>query len=463
MNFVDHRANTRATHPGFYLGEFADNRKILLRNKIINLSQLTFGAPGSSKTAGLLIPNIAHIRQSKIIADFKGSITPVTRRVRGRMGRVIVMNPTNFRCEEIPALKGQKWNPLHQTKSDEPNFMGDCRCIANTILTKGGNSGSAKFFDISAENIVTLFLAYERATNGDKASLRNVRSKLSEPSVFNEKGEPVSGFARTVVEMCLSNIYAIRTAALRLLGRLTDPKSMGTSLQDVIDTALKDFNFLDSDTVADNMSEGSIDFASLRKEITTIYLVIPVEELAAEGVGGKYLRLFVNLALRNLYRNPPPLDAPLPPVCFYLDEFGNCGRFSEIPKMLAMGRELGISAWYALQSLSQLKSNYPEWNLFFNGAGSWTTFRCADLETAELFSKIIGNGEQHVMTENQNGGASLTPQAIPLIRAEDLMRLPDSMSINWIAPCPYPIKAHVPIYPQTQWDAELDPSPYHRR
>jgi type IV secretory pathway TraG/TraD family ATPase VirD4 len=286
---------------------------------------------------------------------------------------------------------------------------------------------------------------------------------LSEPSVFNKEGQPVSGFARTVVEMALSDIYAIRTAALRLLGRLTDPNSTKTALQDVIDTALKDFSFLDSDTVADNMSEGSIDFASLRTEITTIYLVIPVEELSAEGVGGKYLRLFVNLALRNLYRNPPPLDEPLPPVAFYLDEFGNCGRFSEIPKMLTVGRELGVIGWFVLQSLSQLKTNYPEWHLFFNGAGSWTTFRCADLETAELFSKIIGNGEQHVMTENQSGGASLTPQAIPLIRPEDLMRLPPSMSVNWIAPCPYPIKAYVPIYPETQWADELDPSPYHRR
>lgn len=462
MNYVDHSAIAREVHPGFYLGEFFDNREMRLRNKNTNLSLLTFGGPGSSKTAGLLIPNIAHIRQSKIITDFKGSITPVTRRMREHMGRVIVLNPTGFRCDEIPALKGQKWNPLHQTKPGDPNFMGDCRCIADTILTKGGTSGSSKFFDISAENITALFLAYERATNGDKASLRNVRTMLSEPTVFDKKGEPESGFARTVVEMCLSDIYAIRTAALRLLGRLTDPKSMGTALQDVIDTALKDFTFLDSDIVADNMSEGSIDFTSIRNEITTIYLVVPVEELSAEGVGGKYLRLFVNLALRNLYRNPPPVDAALPPVIFYLDEFGNCGRFAEIPKMLSVGRELGVAGWFALQSLTQLKTNYPEWNLFFNGSGSWSTFRCGDFETAELLSKIIGNSEQHVMTENQNGGASLTPQAIPLIRPEDLMRLPRGMSVNWIAPCPYPIKAYVPIYTRTLWAEGLDPSPYHR-
>lgn len=448
------------TYSGIYLGDFADDRKMRLRYKG-PLHALTFGVPGARKSAGLIASNLAHLRQSAIVFDFKGQLTAITRRKREQMGRVVVLNPLNFRAKEIPTLRGQKWNSLLQLNPKHPNYMADCDCIADTLLTKGGTSGSAKFFDISATNIIALFVAYERVKNGKKANLRNVRSMLSEPSVFDKNHHPVSGFAHTLLEMALSDSYAIRTAAERLIARVTDPKSMGTSLQDVIDTAIKDFAFLNNDTAAANMASGSIDFAALRREIVTIYIVIPIEELSPEGMG-KYLRLFVNLALRNLYRNPPLLDVASPPVLFIMDEFGNAGRFSEIPKALAISRDMSICCWFLCQNLSQLKTNYPEWPLFFTGAGATTSFRAGDLETAELLSKMVGNSEQHVMTENQNGGASLTPHAIPLIRPEDLMRLPPSMSVNWIAPCPYPIKAYVPIYTETPWAEGLDQNPYYR-
>jgi type IV secretory pathway TraG/TraD family ATPase VirD4 len=65
-----------------------------------------------------------------------------------------------------------------------------------------------------------------------------------------------------------------------------------------------------------------------------------------------------------------------------------------------------------LQNLSQLKTHYPkEWPLFFTGSGAKTSFRPGDFETAEYFSKMIGSTERYVLTENQNGGASLTPHA----------------------------------------------------
>ena len=56
--------------------------------------------------------------------------------------------------------------------------------------------------------------------------------------------------------------------------------------------------------------------------------ILPAAELLAEQA--KWLRLFVNLALAELYNNPPTVDATLPPVLFMLDEFGNLGRLSQI-------------------------------------------------------------------------------------------------------------------------------------
>jgi type IV secretory pathway TraG/TraD family ATPase VirD4 len=86
---------------------------------------------------------------------------------------------------------------------------------------------------------------------------------------------------------------------------------------------LKGLTFLDDERLAFSMARGSaVDFGALHREITTIYLIMPVHELT--GNGAKLLRMFVNLALRGLYQNPPTSGATLPPVLFMLDEFGSC-------------------------------------------------------------------------------------------------------------------------------------------
>ena len=211
------------------------------------------------------------------------------------------------------------------------------------------------------------------------------------------------------------------------------------------------------------MRRGRIDWGKLHREITTIYLILPVQDLDPYGMG-KWLRLFVNLALRGLYQNPPAFgEETLPRVLFILDEFAQLGRLQAIPKALGVARDYSITLWFVLQNLSQLKTHYAkEWPLFFTGSGAKNCFRPGDLETAEYFSKLIGNTERYVLTENQNGGASLTPHAIPLIRPEDLMRLRKGMTVNLVDPCPYPILANVPVYTETPWNEGLDPNPYFR-
>jgi hypothetical protein len=48
------------------------------------------------------------------------------------------------------------------------------------------------------------------------------------------------------------------------------------------------------------------------------------------------------------------------------------------------------------------------------------------------------------------------------VRPEDLMRLERGHTLNLIEPCPWPLLARVPVYPQTPYGAGLDPNPYYR-
>jgi type IV secretion system protein VirD4 len=365
------------------------------------------------------------------------------------MGRVISINPYNL-FPELPHLKDRGWEPLRQPNRRSDDFAGDARCIADAIISKSAGGGNSKFFDISAENMLALFVMAECLK--DKPDFNNIRLELSSPTL-----------PQTLGRMAESDALPVRVAAGRLFTRLSDKNSQSTSVNDIIETVLKDMAFLDDPRLAFSMARGgAIDWSALHhREITTIYLILPVHELT--GNGAKLLRLCVNLALRGLYQNPPIGGAALPRVLLLLEEFGSClGRLEEVIKALGAARDYSIQLFMVLQSLSQLKAHYEkEWPLFFAGSGAVASFAPRDWDTAEALSKYYGQREEMVQTETNSGG-SLTPQAVPLIRPEDLMRLPRGMTANLIEPCPWPVLAHCPVYPQTPFAAGLDANPYYR-
>jgi type IV secretion system protein VirD4 len=396
---------------------------------------------------GLIVPNIADLPRSMIVIDPKGQLCSITARRRARMGRVVVLNPFGM-FPELPHLKDCGWNPL-RLKPQSPDFAGDARCIADAILSKSAGGGSSKFFDISAENMLALFVMAECLK--ERPDFNNIRLELASPSL-----------PKTLERMAESDVLPVRIMAGRLFTRLTDKNTQNTSVNDIIETVLKDLAFCDDGRLAFSMARGgAIDFGALHREITTIYLIMPVHELT--GNGAKHLRMFINLALRGLYQNPPTSGATLPPVLFMLDEFAALGRLEEIIKALGAARDYSIQLFMVLQSLSQLKAHYEkEWPLFFAGSGAVACFAPSkDLETAQAIGNIIGNREEMVRTEN-NSGESRSAQAIPLIRPEDLMRLPRGYTATLIEPCPWPILAHCPVYPQTPFGEGLDPNPYYR-
>lgn len=436
---------------GVFAGEGADAAPVRLRYKGPK-HILCFGPPGANKSMGLAVPNLAHLPRSMIVIDPKGQLAAITARKRARMGRVIVLNPFGM-MPELAHMKSDGWNPLLQLDPRSHDFSGDALCLADAVIERtaggGGNANNA-FFEDSAEALMMSAAMFERDTKGGKAGLRNVRAEIASAS-----------FLDMLARMAESKNYAIRTAGGRLCARLMDKNSQSTSAQDVIDTVLSKTRFLDDPRIGADMAQGgAIDFGALHREITTIYLVLPVHELTAQA---KWLRLFVNLALRGLYKNPPTSGATLPPVLFMLDEFANLGRLQEIVKALGAARDYSIQSFMVLQSLSQLKAHYKdEVSLFFAGAGAVTAFAPSkDVDTAEHLAKIIGQREEMVRTENNNG-ESRSAQAIPLIRPEDLMRLPRGMTANLIEPCPWPVLAHCPVYTKTPFGDGLDDNPYYR-
>ena len=318
-----------------YLGYLAADgpKKTRLRYKGPKML-LTFGASDLGKSTSLLIPNLATLRRSMIVIDPKGQLAAITARKRRAMGRVIIINPFDELLDVRPDLESTGWNPLAQLDPESDDFGTDARSLAEAVIEKSGDSKS-DFFETSMENLWTVFCMWERLQNGAKASLCNVRETLAD-----FKGDDKNaGLLATLKAMRELDRRAIRIPAKRLYDRLTDRNSESTSVQDVIETVMKNTAFLDDPRIEYDMQiGGAVDFSDMHNSITTVYLIIPLGQLEKQA---KWLRMFVKLAFSLLFRTPPRV-AKLPRVLFALDEFGNLGRIPEVLNALNVARDYRI-------------------------------------------------------------------------------------------------------------------------
>jgi type IV secretion system protein VirD4 len=448
-----------------YLGSFIDQMgAILLRYRGIK-HLICFGPTGSGKSMSIIVPCIQNLLRSLIVIDPKGDVTAITARRRKAIGEdVIVLNPFGVLTKNRPHLESAGWNPLLQLKIDSPNFASHAMCIADAIVeqSSGGQGENAGFFERSALNLVQALIMFERISNGDDANLRNIPILLTARDTHDPVTKKLTGGLTFKLEqMAACDNYVVQNMANGILDRFSKD-SEARSIRDGMETLKSHFAFMNDDRIGFDMARGgAIDFGALHRKITTIYLILPTGELHDQA---KWLRMFVNLALRNLYESAPTDDNPptLPPVLFMLDEFGNLGRLQEVVKALNMVRSARVQLFFFLQNIGQLTGPYKtELGSFFSGAGAAITFKTGalDIETTEHLAKAFGKQEVTVMTETQSGGGSLKPEPIDLIRPEDISRLEAGTTINLIEPCPWPIKALVPVYAKTKFNDGLDPNP----
>ena len=346
---------------------------------------------------------------------------------------------------------------------NSPLYADRCKAIATILIQSDGNARNS-FFIIGARNLVAALIMYTRRRKGPSATLYDVRLALTEPSIKDKKGKPVSGFQRTVLDMATCAYEPIANLVGSLVERMADKQSQNTSDNDTRDTA-RQLNWMDSPAMAESLAGPAIDWADFRKEITTCFVVVPT---GVQSTHAAYLRLVVGLALERLY-DPTPLGERdrLPPILMILEEFYQVGYLDAVERALGIARDSRVVLWPFLQDLNQLKQNYPKtWQSFFTGAGAVTTFRPKDWETAEFFSKYCGLKTETMISMTQGVGGLPSINAgqsgFPLFRPEDLRAMPPNRMLCFVEPEARPFFTHVPPYPDTPYGKGLDPNPYYQ-
>ncbi len=345
---------------------------------------LTIGPNGSGKTRKLLMPNLYRLRDwSCVVIDPKGELAAHTAvwRAAQRGHKVVVIDPFGVVEANYPRLfakhsdllKSHGFNPLAALDPANPYFVDDAKALAVALIKT--DQSREPYWPMAAQVLVKGLLMALRVKYGALASLGRMRDVLaSTPAglakfndeLLTELGKEFPAIAASLSEFAAYSPDDRESNAIRR-------------------TAKVQTDWLDSPAMKKDLKGPAIDFAAIKEQPTTIYLVLPPERLATHGV---WLRLMVTSILLPLLRSVE--RAPVP-VLFMLDEFAQLGHMEVVQDNYALMRGFGVKLWTIWQDLTQAQRLYREqWESFISNAGIVHTFAPQDLTTREYLSKLSG-------------------------------------------------------------------------
>lgn len=437
------------TGTGLLIGRDADTGRLLRYDGPAHL--LTLAPTRTGKGVGTVIPNLLLVPRPMLAVDPKGENARVTFDARQKLGPVHVLDPFG-----ATGLLAAAYNPLARLRPDSLDLGEDAASLAEAlVMDPPGQAGEAHWNEEARALLAGLILFAAVHETEDRRTLASLREYLTLPPERS----------RALLELMQDSPGAgglIARAANRFLGK-ADREAAG-----VLSAAQRHTHFLDSPRIAASLARSDFDFASLRHELTTVFLVLPPNRLDAYS---RWLRLLVSQALAEIARDtetaqgaskalegtqeaagalsgpqmasdasgaaPEPLGASArprrrhqPPALFLLDEFATLGRLEAVERAMGLMAGYGLQLWPILQDMSQLRALYgARANTFIANAGVLQCFGVNDYETAKSLSQFMGqmtmpytttsygSGDGPSTTHNLTGRDLLTP--------DEIMQLPE--------------------------------------
>jgi len=348
---------------------------------------VTIGLPRTGKGRDVIVPALAEYPGSCLVIDPKGELAAMTSRFRsldkdkGGLGHdVYIINPYNIHPKILnkmgPKVFNQAtFNPLEKLNHEAPGFVGQVLNLAQSLIV---STGGDKYFSDSARDLVAALIMHIcKDFELEEKNLTTVRTLLAQPHGTDKNGQP-TGLAEVLHFMAKSTFTPLR----QLSSQFTDFSSKDVPA--IARSAQQQLSFLDEPEIAQSLDGSSFHFSDMKRKPMTVYLVLPVEELADKA---RWLRLLVASAVSSIIRGNKGSR-----VLFLLDEFKLLGRLNVIANNLGAAGGLNLQFWPILQNLGQLQTDYKdEWEGFLATAGAVQFLSIFDHTTA---TEVVKRGGQ---------------------------------------------------------------------
>jgi type IV secretion system protein VirD4 len=408
---------------------------------------LAFAPSGSGKTTCLVIPTLLNWRGSAVVLDIKGELWSATAgfRRQGLGQRCVRFEPSS--ADGTAA----SYNPLLDIPRG-PEEVKAAQAVADVLVDPAGRDRPRSFWDQSAHALLVGCILHVLYAGRDK-SLTGCAALLADPS-------------RPILETLEAMLHAEHDSDPRR-GWIDAASGGRTTTHPVVAASARSLLDMDPRTAAGIVATAQAHLGLFRDPLlsanttashfrahdltddergVSIYLTVPPSELERLR---PVLRLVLNQLCRELtsrmaFREAPPAR----PILLLLDEFAALGKLDFFGRAMAYLRGFGIRVVLSIQSLAQLAEVYGPHQSILANCPLQVAFAPADVETAELVSKMTGSMTVAFTRRSYDsralGFSSRRPSysdlevGRPLLTPEEVRRLPGSEELVFAA-------GHAPI------------------
>lgn len=329
---------------------------------------LTVAPTRSGKGVSVIIPNLLTVNRSVICIDPKGENAQITARRRSAFGPVHILDPFN-----VSGKHNCAYNPLSGLSAYDPDFVDDAASIASALIVSAPNARELHFDEAARALVRGLIMAVIVSEPSDRRNLVSLREYLTYPA------ERFALLLNSMAQMPEAD-GAIAAAANVFLGK--NQKEAAA----ILSTAQEQTNFLDSPQLRQTLKSSDVDFGTLKKRVSSVFIVLPQSRLDSHG---RWIRLLIARAMQDIERDR---TKPPAPVLFILDEFATIGDLPVIKTAVGLMAGFGLQIWAFLQNWGQLEELYQRGaHTFAANAGVFQAFNINDELTARYVSDLSGD------------------------------------------------------------------------
>lgn len=414
---------------------------------------LTVAPARTGKGISVVTPNLLHWQGSVFVTDPKGELAGMTARHRAEtLGqKVCVINPWG-----LHGLPQHRFNPLSVLVElyDDPalrrSLTGEVRDLALQLVPEPETDAKNRFFREGSRKLLRALLLH-LATRGqpDRCTLpelwrilqstARLEDALTDMAVSDALGGVVADLAEDVARLMANNAE-----------QFGDFREGAVQAVDI---------FEPSGWLADSVSASDFSFGDLKSGATSIYLVVPQDEIKPYGA---WLGLLAKQAIDAVARQGGNNQ-----VLFLLDEASNMGRIHNLTESLTALPGLGVRVWMIVQELAELRRVYGReatatimsqsevvqyWAVQNHDLAKEIS---AALGTRTVITHSINLGR----TAEDNAGESRSETARPLLSPDEIRQLPREAQILFVQNNPPIMALRLPFWEVAPWQDWADRNP----